>query len=31
MVNVGQHGGQEIPHLHVHIFGGGPLGPMLAR
>ena len=31
MVNVGLHGGQEIPHLHVHIFGGGPLGPMLAR
>jgi diadenosine tetraphosphate (Ap4A) HIT family hydrolase len=31
MVNVGGHGGQEIPHLHVHIFGGKPLGPMLAR
>ena len=23
--------GQEVPHLHVHIFGGRPLGPMLAR
>ena len=23
--------GQEVPHLHVHIFGGQPLGPMLAR
>jgi diadenosine tetraphosphate (Ap4A) HIT family hydrolase len=22
---------QEVPHLHVHIFGGKPLGPMLAR
>jgi diadenosine tetraphosphate (Ap4A) HIT family hydrolase len=22
---------QEIPHLHVHIFAGQPLGPMLAR
>jgi diadenosine tetraphosphate (Ap4A) HIT family hydrolase len=31
MVNVGQQGGQEIPHLHVHIFGGEPLGPMLSR
>ena len=22
MANVGAHGGQEVPHLHVHIFGG---------
>ena len=29
--NVGRRGGQEVPHLHVHIFGGQPLGPMLAR
>ena len=29
LANVGQHGHQEIPHLHVHIFGGHPLGPML--
>lgn len=29
-VNVGTNGGQEIPHLHIHIFGGRPLGPMLA-
>ena len=28
--NVGGHGGQEVPHLHVHLFGGAPLGPMLA-
>ena len=28
--NVGQRGGQEVPHLHVHIFGGQPLGRMLA-
>ncbi|WP_419730317.1 histidine triad nucleotide-binding protein [Lichenicola sp.] len=27
--NMGAHGGQEVPHLHVHLFGGGPLGPML--
>ena len=31
LANVGQRAGQEVPHLHVHIFGGQPLGPMLAR
>jgi len=31
LANIGQHGHQEVPHLHVHIFGGAPLGPMLAR
>ena len=31
LANVGRNGGQEVPHLHVHVFGGGPLGPMLAR
>ena len=31
LANVGQHGGQEVPHLHVHLFGGQPMGPMLAR
>ena len=29
--NIGKRGGQEVPHLHVHIFGGQPLGPMLTR
>ena len=29
--NVGPHGGQEVPHLHVHLFAGQPLGPMLQR
>ena len=29
--NVGKRGGQEVPHLHVHLFGGRGLGPMLAR
>jgi len=29
--NVGKRGGQEVPHLHLHIFGGQPLGAMLAR
>ncbi|WP_341631568.1 histidine triad nucleotide-binding protein [Sphingomonas agri] len=31
LANVGPNSGQEVPHLHVHIFGGRPLGPMLAR
>lgn len=31
LANVGGHGGQEVPHLHVHLFGGVPLGPMIAR
>ncbi len=31
LANVGGHGHQEVPHLHVHVFGGKPLGPMLAR
>jgi diadenosine tetraphosphate (Ap4A) HIT family hydrolase len=31
LANVGGHGGQEVPHLHVHLFGGQPLGPMLSR
>jgi len=31
LVNLGREGGQEIPHLHVHLFGGRPLGPMIAR
>jgi histidine triad (HIT) family protein len=31
LANVGRSSGQEIPHLHVHIFAGKPLGPMLAR
>ena len=31
LANVGMNSGQEVPHLHAHIFGGRPLGPMLAR
>ncbi|MBV8914511.1 MAG: histidine triad nucleotide-binding protein [Acetobacteraceae bacterium] len=31
LANMGPHSGQEVPHLHVHVFGGGPLGPMLSR
>ena len=31
LANTGPNSGQEVPHLHVHVFGGRPLGPMLAR
>ena len=30
LANTGKRAGQEVPHLHVHLFGGRPLGPMLA-
>lgn len=30
MANIGPDGGQEVPHFHVHIFGGRPLGRMIA-
>ena len=29
LANVGRDGGQEVPHLHVHIFAGRPLGRMI--
>jgi diadenosine tetraphosphate (Ap4A) HIT family hydrolase len=29
LANVGMDGGQEVPHLHVHIFGGRIMGPMV--
>ena len=31
LANTGANAGQEVPHLHVHIFAGRPLGPMLPR
>ena len=30
LANIGRDGGQEVAHLHVHIFAGRPLGPMIA-
>ena len=30
LVNVGDHGGQEVPHLHFHIFGGEKIGKMVS-
>ncbi len=29
--NNGPDAGQEVPHVHIHLFGGRDLGPMLAR
>lgn len=31
LANAGLDAHQEVPHLHVHLFGGRPLGPMLVR
>ena len=31
LANIGKRGGQEVAHLHVHVFGGAPLGPMLVK
>lgn len=31
LANIGMDAHQEVPHLHIHIFGGKPLGPMLMR
>ena len=29
LTNVGDHGGQEVPHLHFHLFGGEKIGKMV--
>lgn len=31
LVNCNRDGGQEIYHLHFHLLGGAPLGPMVCR
>jgi diadenosine tetraphosphate (Ap4A) HIT family hydrolase len=31
LANMGQHGHQEVPHLHVHIFGGRQFLEMVPR
>lgn len=28
VLNCGRDAGQTVPHLHLHILGGGPLGPL---
>jgi histidine triad (HIT) family protein len=30
LANMGEHSGQEVPHFHVHLFAGRPLGRMLS-
>ena len=29
LTNISQHGGQEVPHLHFHLFGGEKVGKMI--
>ena len=29
LVNISEHGGQEVPHLHFHLFGGERVGKMV--
>jgi len=31
LTNTGANAHQEVPHMHVHVFAGRPLGPMLKR
>lgn len=31
IANAGEHGVQEVPHFHLHILGGRPLGRMLSK
>ncbi len=31
LTNMGRDGGQEVPHLHLHLFAGQRLGPMLQK
>lgn len=31
IINCNANGGQEVYHLHVHLLGGRPLGPMVVQ
>lgn len=31
LINCNEHGGQEVYHLHMHLMGGRPMGPMVVR
>ncbi|TCV98259.1 purine nucleoside phosphoramidase [Biostraticola tofi] len=31
IINCNRYGGQEVYHLHMHLLGGKPLGPLLAH
>ena len=30
LINIGEHGGQEVQHLHFHLFGGEKVGKMVS-
>ena len=30
LTNIGDYGGQEVPHLHFHLFGGEKIGKMVS-
>ena len=30
ITNINEHGGQEVPHLHFHLFGGEKVGKMVS-
>ena len=30
LTNISEHGGQEVPHLHFHLFGGEKIGKMVS-
>lgn len=31
IINCGEHGRQEVAHVHMHLLGGEDVGPMLSR
>ncbi len=31
VINAGPHGGQLVPHLHIHLLGGHNLGPKIVQ
>ena len=31
IINCGEHGRQEVPHIHMHLLGGSDVGPMLSK
>ena len=31
LTNISDHGGQEVPHLHFHLFGGEKVGKMVSE
>ena len=30
LANIGENGGQEVPHLHFHLLGGEKIGKMVS-